>query len=53
MFNFESGVQGAVINAGSTAFTNLKPSGTFTFCGSGALAATSLFSGTQRHHHKG
>ena len=46
MFNFETGVQGAVINAGSLAFTNLARSGTFTFCGSGALAITSLFSGT-------
>ena len=44
-FNFESGVQGAVIDAGSIAFTNLESSGTFTFCGAGALAVTALFSG--------
>jgi len=53
MFNFETGVQGAMINAGSTAFTNLTRSGTFTFCGSGALAATAIFSGTSGPTIKG
>jgi len=53
MFSFETGTQGAVINAGSTAFTSLARSGTFTFCGSGALAITSLFSGTSGPTTKG
>jgi hypothetical protein len=53
MFNFESGAQGAMINSGSLAFTNLAPSGTFTFCGTGALAITSLFSGTSGPTTKG
>jgi len=53
MFNFETGVQGAVINSGSTAFTNLARSGTFTFCGGGALALTSIFSGTSGPSIKG
>jgi hypothetical protein len=45
MFSFESGIQGAIINSGSTAFTAVRPSGTFTYCGSGALAINALFSG--------
>jgi hypothetical protein len=53
MFNFETGVQGATINAGSLAFTNLARSGTFTFCGGGALALTALFSGTSGPTIKG
>ena len=53
MFNFETGAQGAVINAGSTAFTSLMKSGTFTFCGAGALAINALFSGTSGPTTKG
>ena len=45
MFNFESGVQGATIGTGM-AFTMVKQSGAFTFCGSGALAITAAFSGS-------
>lgn len=55
MFNFESGTHGAVINAGSTAFTAIAPAGTSasSFCGSGALAITALFSGTSGATTKG
>jgi hypothetical protein len=53
MFNFESGTQGATINAGSTAFTAVKQSGAFTFCGSGALTITALFSGSTGPTTKG
>ena len=53
MFNFESGTHGAVINAGSTAFTSITKVGTSTYCGSGALAITGLFQRNQRHHHQG
>ena len=53
MFNFESGTHGAVINAGSTAFTSITKVGTSTYCGSGALAITGLFSGTSGTTTKG
>ena len=53
MFNFESGTHGAMTSPSSTAFTNLARSGTFTFCGTGALAATSIFSGTSGPTIKG
>ncbi len=53
MFNFDSGPQGAMINAGSTAFTSIASSGTFTFCGAGALALTALYSGTSGPTIKG
>lgn len=52
MFNFESGVQGATIGTGM-AFTMVKQSGAFTFCGSGALAITSMFSGATGSTTKG
>jgi len=53
MFSFESGVQGATINSGSTAFTAVKQSSAFTYCGSGALAITALFSGSTGPTTKG
>jgi hypothetical protein len=53
MFNFEAGTQGALINSGSLAFTAVAPSSAFTFCGSGALAITGLFSGTSGPTTKG
>jgi hypothetical protein len=45
MFNFEAGLQGATINGPSTGFKSVAQSGSFTFCGSGALAITAMFSG--------
>jgi hypothetical protein len=45
MFNFETDTEGAIINSGSSAFKSLAKSSAFTFCGSGALAITSQFSG--------
>ncbi len=54
MFNFESGTHGAMINTGSQlAFQSIARSGTYTFCGSGALAITSMFSGTSGNSIKG
>jgi hypothetical protein len=53
MFNFETGVQGATINPGSSAFTAIAASGAFTFCGSGALAIAATFSGTSGPTTKG
>jgi hypothetical protein len=53
MFNFESDAQGAMINSGSTAFTSLSKSSASTYCGSGALAISSLFSGTSGPSTKG
>jgi len=53
MFNFESSTQGAIINAGSTAFTAIARSSTFTFCGSGALAISATFIGTSGATVKG
>jgi hypothetical protein len=53
MFNFESGIHGAIINSGSTAFTMVRQSGSFTFCGAGALAITGLFSGNSGPTTKG
>lgn len=53
MFNFETDAQGAVINAGSTAFTSVMKVGTSTFCGAGALAINGLFSGTSGATTKG
>jgi hypothetical protein len=52
MFNFESGVQGATIGSGM-AFTMVKQSGAFTFCGSGALAVTAGFTGLTGQTTKG
>jgi hypothetical protein len=54
MFNFESGIHGATINTGSQlAFQSIARSGTYTFCGNGALAITSMFSGTMGNSIKG
>jgi hypothetical protein len=53
MFNFETDVEGATINAGSLAFTSVMKVATATYCGSGALAITTLFSGTQGPTTKG
>jgi hypothetical protein len=53
MFNFESGVQGATINTGSSAFETVAKSSAFTYCGSGALAITATFSGTSGATTKG
>jgi hypothetical protein len=53
MFNFESGIHGAIINSGSTAFTAIKRDGAFTYCGAGALAITGLFSGSSGPTTKG
>lgn len=52
-FNFETDVQGATINTGSSAFQGVAKSSAFTFCGSGALAITSMFSGTSGTTIKG
>jgi hypothetical protein len=46
MFNFETGIQGATITAGSQAFKSVAASGAFTYCGSGGLAITAMFTGT-------
>ena len=54
MFNFESGTHGAMINAGvQLAFQSIARSGAYTFCGNGALAITSMFSGTSGNSIKG
>jgi len=53
MFNFETDVQGATINTGSSAFQSVAKSSAFTFCGSGALAITAMFSGTSGVTTKG
>jgi hypothetical protein len=54
MFNFESGTHGAMINTASQlAFQTIARSGTYTFCGTGALAITSMFSGTSGNSIKG
>jgi hypothetical protein len=53
MFSFETGVQGATINTGSSAFTAAAQSGAFTFCGSGALAIAATFTGTSGPTTKG
>jgi hypothetical protein len=54
MFNFETDLQGATINSGSTGFKPpLMKSGAFTFCGSGALAITSMFTGMSGSTTKG
>ena len=53
MFNFESGTQSAMINPSWAAFTTVKQSGAFTYCGSGALAITSTFSGSMGMTTKG
>jgi hypothetical protein len=53
MFDFETNTEGAAINAGSTAFTGFMRSTTTTYCGSGALAITALFSGTSGPTTKG
>ena len=53
MFNFETNTEGATINSGSTAFTAVAKSSAYTFCGSGALAVTALFSGTSGVTTKG
>jgi hypothetical protein len=52
-FNFESDVQGATINSGSSAFQKVAKSSAFTYCGSGALAITAMFSGTSGATTKG
>ena len=53
MFNFETDTENAMINAGSTAFTGIMKSSNYTFCGSGALAITAMFSGTSGPTTKG
>ena len=54
MFNFESGTHNAMINTSSQlAFQNIARSGTYTFCGNGALAITAMFSGTSGNGIKG
>ncbi len=53
MFNFETDNEGATINAGSTAFTAIMRSTATSYCGSGALAITALFSGTSGTTTKG
>src|SRR5262245_52899924 len=53
MFNFETGTQNAMINAGSTAFTMVSMSSASTYCGDGALAIRALFSGTSGSTTKG
>ena len=54
MFNFESGIHGATINTGSQlAFQSIARSGVYTFCGNGALAITSMFTGTMGTSIKG
>jgi hypothetical protein len=45
-YNFEAGIQGAVISAAGQAFTAVTTSAAHTFCGSGALAITAAFTGT-------
>jgi hypothetical protein len=52
-FNFETDTQNAMINSGSMAFMTLSKSSAFTYCGSGALAIASKFSGTQGATIKG
>ena len=53
-FNFESTTHGAMINTGSQmAFQTIARSGAYTFCGNGALAITSMFSGTSGNSIKG
>jgi hypothetical protein len=53
MFNFDTGVQGATINSGSTAFKAIAQSSAFTYCGSGALAISATFTGTSGPTTKG
>jgi hypothetical protein len=53
MFDFESSTEGAVINSGSTAFTAVARSTAISYCGTGALAISSLFSGTSGTTTKG
>ncbi len=53
MFNFETDIQGATINTGSSAFQSVAKSSAFTYCGSGALAITAMFSGTSGATTKG
>jgi hypothetical protein len=53
MFNFESGTQGAMITGTQLAFKTIAQSGTFTYCGGGALAITSMFTGTMGTSTKG
>jgi len=54
MFNFESGVQGATLT-GSTqlAFKSIAQAGGFTYCGTGALAITAMFTGNVGNSTKG
>ena len=53
MFNFETDIQGATINTGSSGFQGVAKSSAFTYCGSGALAITAMFSGTSGATTKG
>jgi hypothetical protein len=54
MFNFESGVQGATMTGSSQlAFKSIAQSGTFTYCGAGALAITAMFTGNMGNSTKG
>jgi hypothetical protein len=46
LFNFESGVQGAMLGTNQQAFSQLAVSSADTFCGNGALALPAAFSGT-------
>jgi len=53
MFDFETGTENVMINAPSMAFTSLMKSSAYTFCGTGALAIASTFSGTSGNTIKG
>ena len=53
MFNFESGIQGAMINAGSTAFTNLASVGDVHVLRLGCARDHLALQRHQRRHHKG
>ncbi len=54
MFNFESGIEGAKLLAGSQAFTTVtQATPPHTYCGSGALAIAASFTGTTGATTKG
>jgi hypothetical protein len=54
LFNFESGIEGAIIPAGmQAAFTSVTTIGGQTYCGTGALAIAASFSGTTGNTIKG
>src|SRR3982750_2533665 len=54
MFNFESGLQGATLTGSpQLAFKSIAQSGAFTYCGTGALAITAMFTGNIGNRTKG